>query len=160
MANAFIDLNGSPMLLSLGSAPLTLGTNGAGAIRLVTGGYGGLNIKVATATLAGAAAATITTGTTLIPAGSLVLGVTVTVTSTFSNTSLTSMKLGDGSDDDRWGATIALTAGTQTTSANFTGTQPAFFASATALVATGTGADFAANGSMFVRAFYITVPGV
>lgn len=160
MANGFLDLNGSPMLLSTGTNPLTIGTNGAGAIRLVQGGYGGFQIKVATATLVGAASATITTGTTLIPAGSLVLGVTVTVTSTFSNTSLTSMNLGDGSDADRWGATIALTAGTQTTGANFTGTQPAFFASATAMVATGVGADFAANGSMLVRAYYISFPGV
>ncbi len=160
MANGFLDLNGTPMLMATGTSPMTVGTNGAGALRLIQGGYAGLEYKVATATLVGAAAATITTGTTLIPAGSFVLGVTVTVTSTFSNTSLTSMTLGDGSDVDRWGATIALVAGTQTTSANFTATALPFYTAATALVATGTGANFAANGSMLVRAYYFTVPGL
>lgn len=158
MADLLIDTVGTPSIVAA-AKPLILGTTGANGIRPVINGIPGLTIMAAQATVVGAAAATIS-ASNIIPAGSLVLGVTVKVTSTFSNTSLTSFTIGDGSDADRWGATIALTAGTQTTGANFTGTQPAFFASATSVVLTGTGANFAANGEAIVRVFYIAFPGV
>lgn len=159
MANGVLDLVGTPMLLGTGTSPLSVGTNGAGGLKLIQNGIFGVEYKAATATVNGAAGATIS-ASNLIPAGSLVLGVTVRVLSTFSNTSLTSFNVGDGSDADRWGATVALTAGTQTTGANFTGTQPAFFASNTSVVLTGVGANFAANGSAQVKVYYLTFPGL
>ncbi len=159
-SNIIVDGAGTPIVLSShASLPLVIGTSGTGALKFVSNNLGGMEYKLATATVVGAAAATIS-ATNLIPAGSLVLGVTILVTSTFSNASLTSMTIGDGSDADRWGALIGLTAGTQTTGAAFTGTQPAFFASATSVVITGTGANFAANGSLVVRAYYLSFPGV
>ena len=157
--NLNIDIVGTPSIVAAGTNSVTLGTAGTGSLKFSFNGIPGLRLMHAQAVVPGAAAATIS-ATDLIPAGSLVLGVTLLVTSTFSNTSLTSMTIGDGSDADRWGATIALTAGTQTTGAAFTGTQPAFFAAATSVVLTGTGASFAANGSATVRIYYFSFPGV
>lgn len=58
------------------------------------------------------------TATGLIPNGALVLGVVVRVTTLI--TGPTSFDVGDGTDVDRWGATIALTAGTTTSPSGFT----------------------------------------
>jgi len=103
----------------------------------------------------GAAAATLT-ATNFIPAGSTVLGLVTYVTSTFSNTSLTSMKIGDGSTTDKFSsATMALTAGT-TSNSETDGNKTALFYSkaATSVVITGNGASFAANGHIRLILYY------
>lgn len=84
-------------------------------------------------------------GSTFIPAGATVDGCIVRVTTTI--TGATSFKIGDGSDDDKWGATIALTAGTTTTGANFTAAAGAPYAAGANLVITAVGgaASFSAG---------------
>lgn len=133
------------------------GTNFTRSFDLTAANGAILSIKSTSTLVSGAAAATITTGTGAIPAGSLVLGVSTEVVSTFSNTSLTSMTIGDGTDVDRFGATIALTAGTKTTLANWTVVVPPIYPTATAVIMTGTGASFAANGSIRVTVWYISL---
>lgn len=115
-----------------------------------------LAIKYAEATVVGAAAATIT-ATNLIPAKSIVLGVNCRVLSTFSNASLTSFNIGDGTTANLWGATIPLTAGTKTSSADYTasGATLRWFGSANNVVLTGVGANFAANGSARLEVIYL-----
>lgn len=116
-----------------------------------------LAVKYKEVTVVGAAAATLT-ATDFIPAKALVLGVNLRVLSTFSNTSLTSMNIGDGSDADLWGATIALTAGTKTSSADYTAAAAAFkfYPAANSVVITGVGANFAANGSARLELVYLS----
>ena len=55
-----------------------------------------------------------------IPMNSIVFGVTCRVITTITGSGLTGFSIGDGSDVDRWGANIALAAGTITGIANFT----------------------------------------
>lgn len=139
----------------------TLGTSALAASNVFTRivSVNGVNgavatLQTATANIPGAAAATISAGN-LIPAGSLVLGVTARVTSTFSNTSLTSFNLGDGSTANLFGATVALTSGTTTTFANHLSTfKPTLYTSATSITATGVGANFAPNGNLEVVVYY------
>ena len=94
-------------------------------------------------------------GTHPITAGMFVLGVVIYVTTLI--TGCTSFKVGDGTDDDHWGATIALTAGTKTSSANFTA-GPALFTGNTQIVLTavGGGASFSA-GAVRAAVFYVDV---
>jgi len=118
-----------------------------------------VQILTKTTTINGSAAATIS-ASNFIPAGALVLGVTSYVTSTFSNTSLTSMKIGDGTTTDKFSsATMALVAGT-TSNGNTDGaaaTAPRLYQAATSIVITGNGANFAANGTIRIVMFYIMV---
>ena len=83
------------------------------------------------------------TFTNLIPAGSLVVGVTIRVNTLI--TGATSISIGDGTDADRWGAGIAVAAGTTTTLANATITTPPIYAAATSVVLTAAGSDFTAG---------------
>jgi hypothetical protein len=78
--------------------------------------------------------------TNLIPAGSMVIGVTVRVTQTV--TGATSFEVGDGTDPDRWGTAIAVTSGTTTTIASFTITNPVYYTTATSVVLTANGSNF------------------
>jgi hypothetical protein len=170
-----IDGTGTPSITALSGKTLAIGTQGAQSFRVFTNDSTRLtvsstgqvtfttdsngqnmSIKSVTTTEDLSDDAGTATLTNLIPAGSLVLGCTLRVTTTI--TGCTSIKIGDGSDDDRWGATIALTSGTTTTSANFTGTQPAFFSAANSVVLTavGGGADFTA-GVVRMTCHYISV---
>ncbi len=118
-----------------------------------------LQILTKTTTIAGAASATIT-ASNFIPAGSIVLGLTSYVTSTFSNTSLTSMKIGDGSTTNKFSsATMALTAGTTSNSLTdgAAATAPLLYQAATSVVVTGNGASFTTNGIIRIVLFYIQV---
>lgn len=83
----------------------------------------------------------------LIPAGTVVMGCVLNVTTAFTGSGLSSFTIGDGTDADRWGATIALAAGTKTTSANFTAAGPVNYTSATSVVLTGTGGSFATGAA-------------
>lgn len=106
--------------------------------------------EVGPTTLSGA---TTNIGTNPITAGFFVLGVLVYVTTAI--TGCTSFKIGDGTDDDKWGATIALTAETKTTSANFTAS-PSIYTGNTQIVLTAVGgaASFSA-GAVRAAVFYI-----
>jgi hypothetical protein len=133
---------------ALGSALNGQGANGA-TVQILT----------KTALVNGAAGATIT-ATNFIPAGATILGLTSYVVSTFSNTSLTSMKIGDGTTTNKFSsATMALTAGTtsnsQTDGAAIT--SPLLYQAQTNVVITGNGASFAANGQIRLVMFYILV---
>lgn len=114
------------------------------------------NIKQATTTVAAVTAATIT-ATSLIPAGSLVIGIDMRITTTFDNSSgLTTINIGDGTDADRWGAAIARTSGTTTTLANITITSPVYYAAATNVVLTAVAGTFnVAAGSARLTVHYI-----
>lgn len=112
-----------------------------------------LSFKTVVATTDALSGATATL-TNLIPAGSLVLGVVCEVTTAI--TGATTFKVGDGSDDDRWGALVAIAAGSKSSSANFTGTQPAFFGSANSVVLTANGSNFTA-GVVRVIVHYLSV---
>lgn len=83
------------------------------------------------------------TAANLIPAGSMVVGVSVRVTTLI--TGATSISVGDGTDPDRWGAGIAVAAGTTTGIANFTIASPIYYAAATGVVLTAAGSDFTAG---------------
>lgn len=63
MANGFLDLVGTPMLLATGSNPFTLGCNGAGTLRLYMGS-GTLQFPVSNPAQ-GTAATTVATGGTI-----------------------------------------------------------------------------------------------
>lgn len=105
----------------------------------------GQAITVAQATVSSGA---ITSGATktltnLIPANSLVLGVTVRVTTLI--TGATSIAIGDGTDADRWGTGIAVAAGTTTNVSDFTIAGPVYYGAATSVVLTAAGSDFTAG---------------
>lgn len=89
-----------------------------------------------------------------IPAGATVVGVTTRVTTTI--TGCTSIQIGDGTDVDRFGNAIALTAGTTTTNADWTVTSAPVYAAATVIriTAVGGGASFTA-GAMRVCVYYL-----
>jgi len=113
-----------------------------------------LTMKAATTTKTAMSGATVT-ATNLIPAGSMVIGITVRVTTLI--TGATTFDIGDGTDVDRWGAAIALAAGTTTTIANFTqdtDNGPIYFPSATSVVLTANGSNFTA-GAVRITVHYI-----
>jgi hypothetical protein len=76
------------------------------------------------------------TATNLIPANSLVLGVTINVKTIIVGTTAVSFAVGDGTDVDRWGTGIAFAAGTKTNISNFTIASPVYYGSATSVVLT------------------------
>jgi hypothetical protein len=102
-----------------------------------------LNIESDSVLLSGISGAT-ATATNLIPAGSIVFGVTVRVTTAI--TGATTFDVGDGTDVDRWGAAISINADTTTTASNFTITSVPIYASATSVVLTANGGNFSAGG--------------
>lgn len=112
-----------------------------------------------THTLSLAGTSTITAGAA--PAGAICLGVTIYVTTAV--TGCTSMHVGTAGDPNRWGDSIALTAGTTTTMASFTaGTAfPLGAAAAEDVVftAVGGGASFTA-GVIHVVGHYFTIPAL
>lgn len=96
------------------------------------------------------------TATNLIPAGSLVIGVDARVTTILAGVGLTTWKIGDGSDDDRWGATLALAAGTTVTLANATITSVPIYAAATSVVLTAAAGQFD-SGVVRITVHYISL---
>ena len=108
-------------------------------------------INRATTLLSALSGATVT-ATNLIPAGSLVLGVTARVTTLI--TGATSFEIGDGVDADRWGTTIAVAANTTTDIANFTIASPVYYTAANNVVLTANGSNFTA-GAVRLTVHYI-----
>lgn len=135
-----------------GTIPIFQGTAATGLFT-----FGGLangqatGLKHATASITCASGATCTAAN-LIPAGSMVVGVSVRVTTLI--TGATSISIGDGTDADRWGTGIAVAAGTTTTLANTTIASPVFYTAATGVVLTAAGSDFTA-GVIRVTVHYI-----
>lgn len=113
-----------------------------------------LEIRVSTTEETGMTGATVT-ATNLIPAASLVLGVTVYVTTTIEGGS--DFDIGDGTDPDAWGNGIAYASGTTSTIADFTVTTPAFYASATSVVLTQQGAGNFTAGACRITVHYINL---
>lgn len=107
-------------------------------------------VRQATTTLSAMSGATVT-ATNLIPANSIVLGVTLRVTTLI--TGATSFDIGDGSDVDRWGAAVAVAA--NTTSATATITSLPFYAATTSVVLTANGSNFTA-GAVRVTVHYMS----
>ncbi|KKL64684.1 hypothetical protein LCGC14_2162550 [marine sediment metagenome] len=99
-------------------------------------------LKHATTEVTGMSGATVT-ASTLIPAGSLVVGVSLLVTTNI--TGANTFDVGDGVDVDRWGAAIALASSTTTDIADFTILNPVNYAAATDVVLTANGPDFTAG---------------
>lgn len=99
-----------------------------------------------------------TSATNLIPAGTVVQGCVARVTTLITSGAATSFKIGDGSDDDKWGATIAFAAGTKTTSTNFTAAGPTLYTSDTSVVLTPNTGTFTA-GAVRITCFGYRVVG-
>ena len=97
--------------------------------------------------------------TNLIPAGSVVLGCATRVTTLITSAAATSFSIGDGSDADKWGATIAFAAGTTTGAANFTSAaNAAVYTSATSVVLTPNTGTFTA-GAVRVECYGYNLTG-
>lgn len=115
-------------------------------------------LKQATVSVPTVASAATLTASSLIPAGSLVLGVTVYVSTTFANTNgLTTISVGDGTDADKWAATLARTSGSTNSIANFTTSSPTYYTAATNVVLTANAGTFAATGAARVTVHYISL---
>lgn len=63
-----------------------------------------------------------------------------------------SFKVGDGTDDDKWGTGIAFTAGTATTSASFTASPSGYYSDTNVVLTVNTGAFTA--GDVRLTVFY------
>jgi hypothetical protein len=90
----------------------------------------------------------------LIPAGSFLIGVTVRVLTTV--TGPTGFDVGDGTDVDRWGNSIAVASGTTTDITDFSSGAVTTFPFANDVRLTSDGVDFT-GGSVRITVHYITL---
>ncbi|KKN49968.1 hypothetical protein LCGC14_0637690 [marine sediment metagenome] len=104
-----------------------------------------INVKTITGQKTTNSGAGTETVTNAIPAGALVLGITIRNTTAVSGAGLGSYAIGDGTDADAWGTGIALGVDTTTTGADFTLSSPAHYAAAANLVFTGNAGQFDAG---------------
>jgi hypothetical protein len=109
-----------------------------------------------TATTVAQLLAATTTISSIIPAGSLVLGVTVRVFQQVTGATSFQVGWGSGGTLDDWGATIGLTVSTVSTGANFTQTSPLFFPTATSVLITANGSNFT-GGRIQVTVHYLSM---
>ena len=116
------------------------------------------NVQQAMAVVTTTAAAT-ATATNLIPAGSMVVGVTTRVTTAVTgDAGFTGFSIGDGSDVDRWGANVTPSLDETTDLTDCTITSPAIYAAATSVVLTQVGGStFVAGGVVRVTVHYISL---
>jgi hypothetical protein len=106
-----------------------------------------------TQTLTAMSGATVS-ATSIIPANSILLGVTTRVITEI--TGCTSIKIGTAADDDAFGDVSGLTAGSTTNIADHTVAAPAYYGSATSVVITAVGdTDEFTAGAIRVTAHYI-----
>lgn len=111
-------------------------------------------LKVATSLLSGLSGAT-ATATGIFPAGCVRLGVSLRVTTAVtSGDGGTSFNVGDGTDADRYAATVAFTLGTTKTPADGTATPLEWLAAAGNVVLTCVGGTFNA-GAVRLVAYYL-----
>ena len=98
------------------------------------------------------------TAASLIPAGCHLLGVTGRITTGFgSSTGLTDFDVGDGTDLDRWGNSLAITAGTTFDLTDATAAASGDFASVNDVVLTANGGNFDTTGVIELIVHYITL---
>jgi len=127
------------------------GDNAAGNVGAWT------SVLSAVATISSSAAATLT-ASSLIPAGCHLLGLTARITTGFgTSTGLTDFDVGDGSDPDRWGRTMAITSGTTLDLTDATAASSGDFAAANDVVLTAFGGNFDGTGVIELIAHYITL---
>ena len=93
------------------------------------------------ATASGTGTGTITSANTALPVG-LTLGVTCRVSPALAGASLTTFSLGDGTDVDRFGTTLAIDLNTLVNVANYTSTAPLYKTATGALVLTAAAGVF------------------
>jgi hypothetical protein len=149
------------ILRGLGGGTLTLGQadNGGvlflrGPARFETGAFGAAALgPLSTQQLVATPSGQTATATNRIPAGSLVLGITARVVTTVTGPA--TFSIGDGVDVDRWGAGIAVAAGTNTNITDFTSTTIQYNLATTAdVVITSDGVDFT-GGEVRIIVYYI-----
>jgi len=100
---------------------------------------------------------TITGAANLIPAGSVVFGVTARVTTIIAGSDgIATWALGTAADPDAWGAGLALAATTTVDGTAFTATTPLNFPSATAVTFSGTGGKIIDSGVIKVTIYYFS----
>jgi hypothetical protein len=81
--------------------------------------------------------------------------VTVKITKTLGQASgLTSFDIGDATLSDRWGSTIGIIEGTVTSQSDFGSADVPIYSSATNILLTANGGNFAAVGGIEVRSHY------
>ena len=117
-----------------------------------------LNIQSVTASAAFDADGATHTFSSLIPAGAFVLGVVTRITETIVGA--TTIEIGDGVDQNLWGATSAVTAGTTTDATDYTNAAAVgtLYIAANDVIVTAVGgaADFS-DGTLRVTVFYMDV---
>jgi hypothetical protein len=94
-----------------------------------------------------------------IPAGATVFSVTTRVTTILAGAGLTSFAVGDGTDADRWGATLNIAAGSTSDGSNATITSIPCYPALTSVVITANGGNFTSGAlrvSLHIR--YSTAP--
>jgi len=130
-----------------------IGSTGTLSLAPTAANGSNFNVKKATTLLSALSGAT-ATATDLIPANALLLAVVTRVTTEI--TGATSFDIGDGSDVDRWGAGIALAAGTTTDDGDYTaaGAVGQQIVAAQSVVLTANGSNFTA-GAVRVTVYYI-----
>lgn len=141
------------------SVPFKMGSSGdviftrvaANKVGIAGTSGGTTNVATAVEALTGMSGATVTSSN-LIPAGCFLVGVSVYVDTAIEGA--TSFNIGDGTDADRWGASIAVDAATTTSIADYTATGYGEFTAANDVVLTGVGGSFSA-GAVTVTAHYI-----
>jgi hypothetical protein len=108
---------------------------------------------VVTTTAAGTA-----TATNLIPAGSMVVGVTCRNISAIAGDALTGYNVGDGANADRWGANVSPNINETTDLTDAVVLTPVIFTAATSVVLTQVGGTtFTAGGTVRVTVHYISL---
>ena len=112
-----------------------------------------MKVESASIELTGLTGASVT-ATNLIPAGSLVLGVSCRVTTAITGAS--TFDVGDGADVDRFGGAIAISPNTTSDLTDTTVATPPIYAGDTDVVLTANVSDFTA-GAVRITVHYITI---
>lgn len=146
----------------LGGNPITKSFNGDGTAAINHYNTNGqmTSIKMATVSLTiGPVAAATDTCLNLIPAGSMVVGVTTRVTTAVTgDAGFTGFSVGDGSDVDRWGANLNPAAGETSDLTDCTITSAPIYNAATSIILTQVGGStFATGGVVRVTVHYISL---
>jgi hypothetical protein len=147
-----------------GATTLTGATAITGAVTLATTqnftGASGSNlaIKTKTATITGMSGGTASSAS-FIPAGCVVLGFALRVTTLITAETGVSFSIGDGSDVDKWGTGIAFAANTTVIATGWVAGAPTHYASAANLVLTPNAGTFSAGAVRLVLWYYdVTAP--
>jgi hypothetical protein len=117
--------------------------------------YHRIAIATARATLSNVSGASVT-ATGLIPAGSVVMGVTSKVTTVLGTANgTTGYQVGTAADPDRWGAITGTAAGTTSDNRNWTAGTIECFPAATNVIVTATGGNFNGTGVIYLSVQYM-----